>query len=421
MLSSFPPARTHLPIVFVHGDSDSAGHWMVQIWRFESNGYLRERLFAVDIPHPSARADIDVAEVNRSSPSDAAEALSKVVDRALAETGERQLVLVGNSRGCQTARNYLKNHGGAGKVAGMVLTGCVHNGVFVRTDSALGSEYNGAGRFLTALNAAPLIPDGVFVTVIRSDRFDLYSQPDGKFIGDQGVPTGADHHFPDLDGADNRILEGADHRETGYSPEAFALMHAAITGAPPATMDIMPEAAPILSGRVTGHDNEAPSNRPIAGSTLAVFRTDPQTGARLGDAVLRQSLDNDGRWGPLTADPAQTYEFEITAPGLPVHHIFRSPFPRSTEFANLRLYPAVAGEGHAVGVMRPRGYFGPAHRTDVNGQSFPGIDMDEPVPHVWQVRVPAEAGESVVATFEGERIAAAAPPAGHVAWIELSY
>ena len=35
------------PIVFVHGDSDNAGLWMVQMWRFESNGYPRDLLFPV--------------------------------------------------------------------------------------------------------------------------------------------------------------------------------------------------------------------------------------------------------------------------------------------------------------------------------------------------------------------------------------
>lgn len=412
---------THPPIVFVHGDSDTAGHWMAQMWRFETNGYPRDRLFALDLTHPGAQADVDIPEDNRSSPADAARALAQVVDDALTLTGAPRVVLVANSRGCQTSRNYVRNYGGAANVAGMVLTGGVYNGVFVSADAAPGSEYNGAGRFLSELNAHPLVDDGQFVTVIRSDRFDLYSQPDGRFIGNPSVATGVDHHSPDLPGADNLVLGGADHRETGYSADAFALIHRAITGHPPAAIKIAPEPVATLSGKLTGFRNEAPTNQGLSGAELVIYPTDPASGKRAGGVAHRQSIGSDGHWGPFASDPAQTYEFEVRAPGLPVYHIFRSPFMRSSTVANLRLYPPVAGEGHAVNVMRPRGYFGPGDEMDANGAPFPGVDMEEPVPHVWQVRLTAEPGARTVVTFNGERIAAVAPPYGHVAWIELTY
>ena len=38
------------PIVFVHGNGDNASLWMTTFWRFESNGWPRERLHAVDMP-----------------------------------------------------------------------------------------------------------------------------------------------------------------------------------------------------------------------------------------------------------------------------------------------------------------------------------------------------------------------------------
>ncbi len=41
------PAYTERPpIVFVHGNGDSAALWQTTIWRFESNGWPRDRLFA---------------------------------------------------------------------------------------------------------------------------------------------------------------------------------------------------------------------------------------------------------------------------------------------------------------------------------------------------------------------------------------
>jgi pimeloyl-ACP methyl ester carboxylesterase len=409
------------PIVFVHGDSDTAGLWMVQMWRFESNGYPRDRLFPVDIPHPSARGDDGKAEQNRSSTEDAALAVAEKVDEALAKSKASKVVLIANSRGCQTSRNYVKNFGGRDKVAAMILTGCVHRGVFVAPDFAPGSEYNGAGQFLTALNQPPVIPQGIPVTIIRSDKFDLYSQPDGKFIGNPRKPTGANFDSPELDGADNRVLNGVDHRETGYSPEAFKIMYTAVTGVEPQTTAITPEDAPVLSGKVSGFDNAAPTNMPLAGAQVSVFETDKATGAEQGQAVYEATVGEDGRWGPFTAKTGQAYEFVIRAPGQPVHRIYRSPFPRSSDVVNLRLYPAEAGDGTAIGVMRPRGYFGPEDSATANGVAFAEIDKSEPVPHVWKSRVAGASGDSVLAEFNGEKLAGRIPAQGEIAWIELTY
>jgi triacylglycerol lipase len=49
-------AEPQRPIVFVHGNGDTAGLWITVLWRFESNGYPRELLHAVDLRYPSARS-----------------------------------------------------------------------------------------------------------------------------------------------------------------------------------------------------------------------------------------------------------------------------------------------------------------------------------------------------------------------------
>ncbi len=52
------PSPTDMPpIVFVPGNGDTAALWMTTIWRFESNGWPRERLHAIDMPYPLARDD----------------------------------------------------------------------------------------------------------------------------------------------------------------------------------------------------------------------------------------------------------------------------------------------------------------------------------------------------------------------------
>ena len=43
------------PIVFVHGNGDTAALWMTTVWRFESNGWPRDRLHAIDFANPNAR------------------------------------------------------------------------------------------------------------------------------------------------------------------------------------------------------------------------------------------------------------------------------------------------------------------------------------------------------------------------------
>ena len=85
------------PILFVHGSGDSAALWTATLWRFESNGWPRGRLKAVDLPDPTARDDDGVPQPGRSSTAEQAQALSAAVDALLARTGARQLVLVGNS------------------------------------------------------------------------------------------------------------------------------------------------------------------------------------------------------------------------------------------------------------------------------------------------------------------------------------
>ena len=64
------PADPTPPIVFVHGRGDNAATWMPTIWRFESNGWPRERLHAVEFPYPTERDDDTKPQDGRSSTTD---------------------------------------------------------------------------------------------------------------------------------------------------------------------------------------------------------------------------------------------------------------------------------------------------------------------------------------------------------------
>ena len=222
--------------MFVHGDSELAATWQWVIWRFESNGYPREKLFAMSFTNPQARDDNTVAQPDRSSTDDELKELSAFVDAVLAKTGASKVALVALSRGCLTTRNYLR-HGGAAKTVSAALCGGVNHGVFA-IPALLGSEYNGKGAFLTELNSGDET-EGVKTLTLRSDGYDLYAQPDGAYIGHAGMKTNITAEGPALKGAENLLLDHVDHRGTALSPRAFPEIYKFIVGRAPSRIAIV--------------------------------------------------------------------------------------------------------------------------------------------------------------------------------------
>jgi triacylglycerol lipase len=421
-------AEPQLPIVFVHGNGDTAGLWITTLWRFESNGYPGELLHAVDLRYPLARSVDDKAQDARSSASDVMSQLAEEVERVRQRTGADKVVLVGQSRGGNTIRNYLKNGNGSAYVAAAVLCGAVNHGVIVSEQHLVGSEFNGASALMKELNSTPdeLVPGVRFMT-IRSDKNDKYAQPDGRFIALPDVATRLGYDAPELKGATNVVLAGLDHRETGYAPAAFAAMYRFITGAEPKTVDIIKDAEVILDGKVSGFESGAPTNIGVGGATVTIFRVSSQTGERLGAAVHGKTTAGDGLWGPFRAKPEASYEFVLEVPGYPLTHVYRSPFPRSSAVLHLR--PQLLGKddpaaGALVYMSRPRGYFGIARDTVLLDGSPPAA-IAPGVPSVSSARLalPAEPQQSVVGRFNDEQIAARTWPRqdNQVSLIELTY
>ncbi|MGE0496607.1 MAG: esterase/lipase family protein, partial [Ramlibacter sp.] len=106
------PGTDRPPIVFVHGNGDSAALWQTTLWRFESNGWPRERLHAIDMPYPLSRDEDAKPQAGRSSTAEAMAFLKAEVDKVLATTGASRVVLISNSRGGYAVRNYIQNGGG---------------------------------------------------------------------------------------------------------------------------------------------------------------------------------------------------------------------------------------------------------------------------------------------------------------------
>jgi pimeloyl-ACP methyl ester carboxylesterase len=358
-------AAEQLPIVFVHGNGDYASLWTTTIWRFESNGYDPNLLFATNLVHPNAPGDDTKPAENQSTTVDQASQLASFVARTLLTTGQDKVILVGSSRGGNTIRNYVKFAGGHAVTALAVLCGTPNHGVFA-APAGFNSEWNGMGHFLARLNAISEVhPDVLFVTT-RSDKNDKYAQPTGEFIGQPGKPTGIDYKGPELHGARNIVLPGLDHREVAFHKNAFKEIFRVITGRAPTKLDIVPEEKAILNGMVCGSANGWYTNLPLAGAKVEVYAVDPDTGERQGNAVRSVSTGEDGMWGPLNADPNAYYEFVVKEEGYPTTRFYLTPFPRSSRYIHFRLDPLKDEHkeaGALVILSRPRGYIGHGRDT----------------------------------------------------------
>ena len=187
------------PILFVHGNGDHAALWMTTLWRMESNGIPRDRMMAINFTDPLARTNDAVAQANRSSTEDQRRELGDAIKELKRRTGASRVALVGNSRGGNSIRNYIKNGGGA-DVSHAVLCGVPNHGVY-DWDDELGGEFNGRGPFLRGLNEgeSEVTPGTAFLT-LRSDGMDKFAQADGRFVGKPGTPTGITSDGPALQG-----------------------------------------------------------------------------------------------------------------------------------------------------------------------------------------------------------------------------
>lgn len=430
-----PTADATPPIVFVHGNGDQAGLWTTQLWHFESNGWPRERLHAVHFPMPTARQDDGKPEPGRSSAAEARDHLAAEVQKVLAATGAKRVVLVANSRGGLTVRDYIRNGGGDKTVSHAVLGGTPNHGVWNVPAFLPNSIFNGSSPFLKALNA-PQGPDGAEVTpgvkwlTLRSDGNDKFAQPDGVWIGARGTPTNITAVGPELKGATNTVLPGLDHREVSYHPKAFAATYAFVTGQAPATTAITPEAQVTLEGQVSGLGAGGYDNLPLAGARVEVYAVQAGTGARQGAALADKVVGADGRWGPVRTTPTTPLEFVISAPGHAVTHIYRSPFPRSSSIVTLRAERLADADKTAMSVVsftRPRGYFGLPRDTIVfdGVQPAPGIPPGVAGVASSKLKLQVGAGRPVAAEFRSgelaERVVGVAWPArdNHVVTLEL--
>jgi len=422
------------PIVFVHGNGDTAALWQTTIWRFESNGWPRDRLYAIDVPYPAARDDDSKPQVGRTSTTEHMNYLKGEVEKVLQATGARKVVLMGNSRGGNAIRNYIETEyqrGGSAavKVSHAILGGTPNHGVWAIKGYNEKNEFSGTGPFLSGLNAArnpagDEVTPGVQWITLRSDNNDKFAQPDDLWIGAKGTATHVTFAGPELKGANNVVIPGIDHRETAFSPAAFDASYRFLTGHAPAHSRIQDEAQVVLNGKVNGlglQSNDAKSgnfsnNLPVDGAELTVYATDAASGARLGNAVHRKKVSADGQWGPFVAQAGVPYEFVVAAPGYATTHIYRSGFPRSSAIVHLnpaRLADADKSATSVVTLTRPRGYFDAVRdKLSFDGHTPPpGVPPTGAGVSSSKISLNEAGIRAITADFNGERLAGRTWPA----------
>lgn len=290
-----PPETQLVPIVFVHGQSGSAQQFETQAMRFTSNGYPDDLLHAFE--YDTTQATNPLGD------------LDAFIDGVLAETGADVVHAIGHSRGTSVMTSYLDPDEGG-------IDGSAKVAKYVNIDGRSPDE----------------LPGGVPTIGIWGEWNSAGSGYNR--IGGVDAQIGPD---PD----DNHHFAAKSHTEVATSPEAFALMYEFFTGEPPATTAVVPE--PPGRVEVSGRAVLFPENLGYAGSTVQVWRIDPDTGQRIGDQPRATfPIDETGDFGPVRVNPRHRYEFTIVRPGTgEEHHTYPEPFVRSDHF--LRLNTSLPG------------------------------------------------------------------------------
>jgi triacylglycerol lipase len=136
------PRPSRPPVLFVHGWNSSASVWTTMIGRFKQDGWQNAQL--ASFSYNTSASNATTAGI-----------IAQKVDSIRAATGASQVAIVTHSMGVLSARYYVRNLGGNGKVSALVsLAGTNHGtntAVFCFQTSC--REMVPGSAFLTALNA----------------------------------------------------------------------------------------------------------------------------------------------------------------------------------------------------------------------------------------------------------------------------
>ena len=135
------PKPAHAPVLFVHGWNSSASAWTTMVGRFRKDGWTSAEL--ASFSYNTAQSNATTAAI-----------IGGKVDSILAATGQTHVNIVTHSMGALSARYYVRNLGGDGKVNALVSLGGPNHG----TSTAYACfqtacfEMQPSSSFLDALN-----------------------------------------------------------------------------------------------------------------------------------------------------------------------------------------------------------------------------------------------------------------------------
>ena len=402
-------------VLLVHGNGETAECWSPLVRALVSRGLNRDDIVALDLPKPFARSngsDDDDSDV--SARSSTGEHRQCVVDalRSMRHRSSRPIIVVAHSRGGNAVRDALLTT--AVRPELVVLAGSPIAGLACFPKVNLRNEFNGGGEYLRGLNAKNLqLLEQTRVVTLRSDFADKFYQPDGRFIGLGVLATNVGSDGPSIDGAENLMAPGADHRELISRVDCLGILTELILG-----RDLpQPRAAEEkveVSGIVFGHRDGVPVNDPATDVALRIWRIDPELGAPHGEPLVDTTLQTDGRFGPVEIAPHTRLAFDLRARGTVPTRIHRGGFAATTDLVRLRaeLSPPSTPDGAAQLLVRR------LHRFFDLDRDNPRIDGKVPRPMPDGVNiVPAE---HVSGLPWLSAVAAASAPADSHTW-QLSY
>jgi triacylglycerol lipase len=136
------PALAHHPILFVHGWNATSTTWTTMVGRFKADGYTDAEL--VNWTYNTAQSNKTTAQL-----------IANKVDSIMLATGATKVDIIVHSMGSLSARYYVRNLGGDGKVDALVTLGGANHGTntafFCGQTSCIEMRPN--STFLNALNA----------------------------------------------------------------------------------------------------------------------------------------------------------------------------------------------------------------------------------------------------------------------------
>ena len=140
-----PPPPAHDPVLFVHGLNASSSTWTTMVSRFKNDGWTSAEL---------ANWSYDYTRSNATT----ANLIAKKVDSILKATGAAKVDIITHSMGAMSARYYIRNLGGDGKVDALVTLGGTNHGT---TTASLCSFF--------WISCVEMIPGSTFLNSLNAD------------------------------------------------------------------------------------------------------------------------------------------------------------------------------------------------------------------------------------------------------------